>query len=138
MRKWIVAIMLFSSAALFAQNELKGKYACCRNAYVFTFSENGRYELQENSFGPDDRNIGSKTSKGSYAMTGQQIALSKDAGESKSCCKKKKKKCCKKKSVKCSSASALGDKLDLKWENNDLFWNRNGNWEKLYPQSSGE
>ncbi len=138
MKKWIVTMILFSSVALFAQNDLKGKYACCRNAYVFSFMENGRYELQENSFGVDDRNTGSKTSKGSYTISDGHIALSKDADVSKTCCKKKKKKCCKRKSVKCSSASATGDKLELKWENSDLLWNKNGTWEKLYPQTSAE
>lgn len=138
MRKWIVTVLVFSSVALFAQDELKGKYACCRNAYVFTFTGNGRYELQENSFGTDDRNTGSKTSKGSYTVSSQQITLSKDADTTKSCCKKKQKRCCKKKSVKCAAASALGDKLELKRENGDLFWNRNGNWEKLYLQNAAE
>ncbi|MBK9328553.1 MAG: hypothetical protein IPM95_04390 [Sphingobacteriales bacterium] len=138
MRKWIVSTMFFCSVTLFAQNDLKGKYACCRNAYVFTFLENGRYELQENSFGTDDRNTGSKTSKGSYTVSNQQIALSKDADTTKSCCKKKQKKCCKKDSVTCDSTSAVEDKLELKRENGDLLWNRNGNWEKLYLQNAAE
>ncbi|MFN8281685.1 MAG: hypothetical protein U0U67_00620 [Chitinophagales bacterium] len=130
MKRLLLLGVILLTVAAFAQNNLTGQYACCRNTFMLTLKPNNEFTLVRNILGVDDSRTGTTTVKGKIEKTNEGFKLVPSTYQTvqKLYSKKKKKKIW----MLMPTSSVYKKQVFLKTENDDLFWKQENDWQKLY------